>query len=1152
MSEKKPKPAKPTKEIVALDINSYNLLKKEEEQSKAQNAAAEAGEEYQKQEDNSVLGLILKTLKTQSAQQAATAERMSFEVDPKANYSGAMGFYKLKQGLTPDHIIKRITGPGGDELVNQILQARSNHAASFGRPRTDRFSMGLEFQDMDKNAKRSEEQQRAVQERIDRAKNILWRCGQGTLDDELTQVNLSQFFKLITRDGLGYGRFAVERIWKKNLQTDENELYAWRAADGGTMYKILPQKERDQSLRLEAVRQLAQLKNKKIDIEKYKKDQYRYVQVIEGKPEQAFTEDELVVYNMYPTTNVEYNGYPLTPIDQALNAITTHINITIHNKLYFQHGRAAKGMLIFKSDSVDEAAIQRIRLQFHQSINSVQNSWRMPVFGVGSEDELSWQGIDVAGRDAEFQYLMDNNARVILSSFQMSPEELPGYAHLARGTNTQALSECLHEDTRIITPNGLCKVGDLAKDGPVQLPVWNGKKFVLAKIFYTGPKALVETVLTSNLSIKTSPDHYFRTVDSNGELSWTPQARLSSGDAVLLNKLPVPGSSDIPQYKGRQLTLGMMEVLGWAIGDGSLNAPKKRAGGYLKLFYHQSKERDLWSRHAEILQDFGLAASMKEKTITPDQQDSIKNRYGFKTVAASRISTYVYDTDFVRWLQSLGFSSSDKDKTIPDIFYTMPIEYRQAFMKGLFSADGHVSQTANGQVTLTVSSAHTQEHVRNMLITLGIRTTKYAGTTKEIWVGLGRDTVPAKNKIVIKDKRAFYAQVGFLQKHKQPQAKWLEGSDPSSIPMALQSKYVNQLISSDLPREHKSSLYSFTGPTANRMSLNRLGKLCAIADIKLPDWVNEYHFDSVAGIIDHHETVGMYDVTMHDDSHEFIANGIVVHNSDNEWKLTAARDVGLRPMLHDLQDFMNTHILPFVDAELAKTHQIVLAGLDKDSPEKENTRLQQDMNVHMTYNEIMKQVEKNPVPVELGGSFPMNPQFQAILDKYMPVGVILENFFKIQGAGSDPRWQYIRDPFYFQQQQMTLQKAQIAMQQQMMAQQQMQQQAMAAQGNPEQGDEGQDNPEQGDSQNPAPEQTSKAETPLDQIKDIAEKNKNWATANYQVLEKTIKNNHDAISRRLLQRHTDLVDAHMEQWKKESKKAAEDLAQTLKGPNKKEK
>ena len=154
--------------------------------------------------------------------------------------------------------------------------------------------------------------------------------------------------------------------------------------------------------------------------------------------------------------------------------------------------------------------------------------------------------------------------------------------------------------------------------------MWNGRSFVLAKIFSTGFKPLVETVLNSNLSIKTSPDHYFRTVDSSGELSWVPQAKLCSGNTILLNKKPVPGGSDVPRYKGTPLSLGMMEVLGWAVGDGSLSAPRKRIGGYLKLFYHHGKERDIWARHAAFLREFGLEASQQEKLISPVEQEKIK------------------------------------------------------------------------------------------------------------------------------------------------------------------------------------------------------------------------------------------------------------------------------------------------------------------------------------------------------------------------------------------------------------------------------------------------------------------------------------------------------------------------------------------------
>jgi hypothetical protein len=126
-------------------------------------------------------------------------------------------------------------------------------------------------------------------------------------------------------------------------------------------------------------------------------------------------------------------------------AVMTHINITTHNKMYFQTGRASHGMLVFKSDDVDQSTLHQVKQQFNASINSVNNSWRMPVFSVGTKDDIEWQSIDSSSRDAEFQYLTDMNARVILSAFQMSPDELPGWAYLSRGTNNQSLAESNNE-----------------------------------------------------------------------------------------------------------------------------------------------------------------------------------------------------------------------------------------------------------------------------------------------------------------------------------------------------------------------------------------------------------------------------------------------------------------------------------------------------------------------------------------------------------------------------------------------------------------------------------------------------------------------------------------------------------------------------------
>ena len=371
-----------------------------------------------------------------------TVERLAFETDPslKNQYSS---LYYAKQRLIPDTILKRISIQ--DDLVAAITNARSNHLSAFGRPRADRFSMGFVIDAkpgvLDKC---NDEQKKDLQDRIEKLTLKLSTCGETRGWGHDDQMTFAQYLAMSTRDAITVGRIATEVIYV--IGTDgQKRPHSFRPIDAGTIYKAAPQKSAAQNLREQAKTLLEQLKNKKLVPEKFVEDEYAWVQVVDQKPLQAFTSKECVVHNFYPVTHVELAGYPLTPLDTIISAVTTHINITTHNKLYFQTGRATRGMLVIQSDEMDEGVIARIRQQFNASINSVNNAWRMPVFGVGSDDEITWQPIDQGQRDAEFQYLSDSNARVILSAYQMSPEELPGYAHLSRGTNNQALSESNNE-----------------------------------------------------------------------------------------------------------------------------------------------------------------------------------------------------------------------------------------------------------------------------------------------------------------------------------------------------------------------------------------------------------------------------------------------------------------------------------------------------------------------------------------------------------------------------------------------------------------------------------------------------------------------------------------------------------------------------------
>ena len=373
-------------------------------------------------------------------------ERLAFEVDP-GQVGSNQGLWQQKLRGIPDSILKRISIQ--DSLVASIVNTRGNHIGSFGRPRRDRHGVGFGIVPLASvEDELSPDEQKALDAEIKRATALLKSCGhtKGWSDQE--QMTFSQYLTVSTKNAVVLGRVATEIIWVYNVHTGRREFHSFRPIDAGTIYKAVPMNHMAVELRETASRLLERIKRKKLEHEPddaVAAEDIAWIQVLEGQPRQSFTAEECVVYNFYPVADVEFRGYPLSPLDTVIAAVTTHINITTHNKLYFQSGRASRGILIIKSDDVDDSMINDIRQQFNAAINSVQNSWRVPVLGVGVDEGIEWVSTDASQRDMEFQYLSDMTARIILSAFQMSPEELPGYAHLSRGTNNQALSESNQE-----------------------------------------------------------------------------------------------------------------------------------------------------------------------------------------------------------------------------------------------------------------------------------------------------------------------------------------------------------------------------------------------------------------------------------------------------------------------------------------------------------------------------------------------------------------------------------------------------------------------------------------------------------------------------------------------------------------------------------
>lgn len=367
-----------------------------------------------------------------------SVERLAFETNP-INSTQYQSIYRAKLRGLPDYLLKRVAIQ--DDLIGAIDGVRCNQSFAFGRPRENRFKLGFEIKPIEGILDEQDvDRKELVQKRIAAAVKKFYHCGSEegiSLEERLT---LPEFLYRTTHNAIILGRIAVEII-----KDHEEKFHSFRPIDSGTIYKATNQKDAQDNLRRQALQVLKKLKNDRIDPKRFQADEYAWIQVIDGVPVQAFTSDECYVQNFYPLLDIELDGYPATPIDRMIGAVTTHINIATHNKLYFQYGRASHGMLIIRSDTVNEQVVHRIKQQFNAAVNSVNASFRMPVFGIDPASEITYQSIDNANRDMEFQYLSDNNARSILSAFQMSPDELPGWSYLSRGTNSQALSESSNE-----------------------------------------------------------------------------------------------------------------------------------------------------------------------------------------------------------------------------------------------------------------------------------------------------------------------------------------------------------------------------------------------------------------------------------------------------------------------------------------------------------------------------------------------------------------------------------------------------------------------------------------------------------------------------------------------------------------------------------
>ncbi|MBM3251893.1 MAG: hypothetical protein FJZ11_03830, partial [Candidatus Omnitrophica bacterium] len=467
---------------------------------------------------------------------------------------------------------------------------------------------------------------------------------------------------------------------------------------------------------------------------------------------------------------------------------------------------------------------------------------------------------------------------------------------------TEAVKQggCVEPTTRVSTEFGLVKILSL---GPKQASpdTWhphNGRPFKVATDsgrevsdeFYHNGRAKVKKIQTNcGYAITTTPEHRLRVIDENGNYIWRHARDLKIGDWVALqkdtyfteNNYPLPKCSFQPHFNAQAIktpeaaTKELGELVGFFIGDGAMSINKRGTGRLIFTINDEDKEtRDYLSKITKEL--FGIKPKLQKKKC-----DKSTNYFFNSTV-------------LVHWLKQLGIMKKGAlEAHIPEIVFRAGKNFTYGFLRGLFSADGYVSD--EGYVSLSSVSQKLVADTQLLLLSLGMPSR--VSVTKNRDGAFGKNPLYRLSIITKEGVRVFKNTIGFISKEKSKrladfQEKAWEFNDIIPHQERLLKKIyngpglgcgkkkgkrgANRLLYRDI--EHY-----LAGVSASRnLTRSRLEvlaeKYLEIRNNPILRWflINNQFYDKVAKIEDG-ESLTM-DLSV-PSSNTYIANGFVSHNT---------------------------------------------------------------------------------------------------------------------------------------------------------------------------------------------------------------------------------------------------------------------------------